>query len=86
MLILAPAEVASINVNGTVAHSAFSVPCRGTLFTSDSNTLAAFRNKYAKVELFILDKISMVSKKCFHQMHHCLIEIFNFPNFSFSVR
>ena len=28
----------------------------------------------------------MVSKKCFHQMHRCLIVIFDFPNFQFSVR
>ena len=54
MLILIPNGVSGINVNGTTIHSALGLPCRGKLFPLDSNTLAALKNKYAKVELIIL--------------------------------
>ena len=85
-MILAATGVASINVNGTTVHSAFDLPCRGKLFPLDSNSLAALRNKYAEVELIILNEISMVSKKAFHQMHCLLIEIFILPNLPFAGR
>ena len=85
-MILAPTGVASVNVNGTKIHSALGLPCRGKFFPLDSNTLAALRNKYAEVELIILDEISMVYKKVFYQILRRLIEIFNLPNLSFAGR
>ena len=86
MLILAPNEVASINVTGTTVSSALRLPCPGQLFPLESNTLAALRNKYAEVELIILDEFSIGSKKVFYQMHCCLIEIFNLQNLPFAGR
>ena len=52
-------------------------------FPLDSNKLCAFRNKYAEVELLMLDEILMMSKIVFYQMHCFLLEIFNLPNLSF---
>ena len=53
VLILASTGVASINVNGTTVQSVLDFPCCGRLFPLDSNTLAAFRNKYSEVQLII---------------------------------
>ena len=86
MLILAPNEVASINVTGTTVSSALHLPCHGKLFPLESNTLAALRNKYAEVELIMLDEFSIGSKKVFYQMHCRLIEIFNLQNLPFAGR
>ena len=86
MLIIAPTGVASINLNGTTVHSALGLPCHGKPFLLDSNTLGALRNKYAEVNLIILDETSMVSKKVFYQMHRRLIEIFNLLNLPFAGR
>ena len=86
MLILAPTVVTSINVNGTTVHLALSLICRGKLFPADSKRLAAVRNKYAEVELVILDEISIVFENIFYQMQYCLIEIFNLPNLPFAGR
>ena len=86
MLILAPTGVASISVNGATVHSALGLSCREKLFPLKSNILAALRNKYADVELIILDDFSMVSKKVFYQMHRRLLEIFNLLNLLFAGR
>ena len=66
LLVLELTGVASINVIGTVSSN-FSILA----------TLVAFRNKHSEVQLIILDKISMVSKKECYQMHCCVIETFN---------
>ena len=86
MFILEPTGVASINVNDTTVHSPLDLPCREKFFPFDSNSLAALRNKYAEVDLIILNEISMVSKKVFYQMHCLLIEIFDLPNLPFAGR
>ena len=53
-------------------------------FPLDSNKLPAFRNKYAEVNLIILNEILMISKTMFYQMHCFLLEIFNWPNLPFA--
>ena len=53
-------------------------------FPLDSNKLCTFRNKYAEVELIILDENLMVSKIVFYQMHCFLLEISNLPNLPFA--
>ena len=42
-----------------------------------------FQKRYVEVELIILDKISIVSKNLFCQIHRRLIETFNLPNLPF---
>ena len=69
VLILAPSEDASSNINATTVHSALGLPCCGHLFPLDSNKLCVFRNKYTEVELIILVEILMLSKIVFYQMH-----------------
>ena len=86
VLIVAPTAVAIININETTIHSVLGLPYREKFFPLDSNTLAALRNKYAEVELIILDEISIVSKKVFYQMHCRLIEISYLPNLLFPGR
>ena len=83
LLILAPAGVSSIDVNGATVHSALGLQSHVKVFPLDSNTLCAFRNNYAKGELVLLDGISMVPKKVLYQMHCRLIENFNLPNLPF---
>ena len=53
-------------------------------FPLDSNKICAFRNKYAEVELIILDEILVVSKIVFYQMHCFLLEMFNLRNLPFA--
>ena len=53
-------------------------------FPLNSNKVCAFRNKYAEVELIILDEILVVSKIVFYQMHCFLLEIFNLRNLPFA--
>ena len=53
-------------------------------FPLDSNRLCLFRNKYAEVELIILDEILVVSKIVFYQIHCFLLEIFNLPHLPFA--
>lgn len=60
---LALTGAASINVNGTMIHSAWKLVCRGKLYPLDTNTLATLWNRFSEVELIIIDEISMVSKK-----------------------
>ena len=50
-------------------------------FTLDSNKVCAFKNKYAEVELIILDEILMVSKIVFYQIYCFFLEIFNFQTY-----
>ena len=84
VLILAPTGVATLNVNGTTIHSALYLPCHGKPYPSDANTLATLRNRFSKVQLIILDDISMVSKEVLYQIHQCLIEIFKLPDQPFA--
>ena len=83
-MILGPAGVASNNVNGATVHSALGLLCHVNVFPLDSNRLCAFRNNYTKVELVLLDGISIVPKKVFYRMHCRLIENFNVPNLPFA--
>ena len=85
MLILALTGVASINGNGRTLHLTFGLPSREKHFSLDRNTLAASRNKYAEVELIILDEISIVSKKIFYQIHRRPIETFNLSTYNLLV-
>ena len=59
---------------------------RGKLCLLESNTLCVSRNKYAEFEIFILDEISVVSKKVCYKMHHRVIELFNLPKLPFADR
>ena len=57
-----------------------------TFFCCESNRLCASRNKYAQVQLIILDELSMVFKKVCYQTHRRVIETFNLANLLFANR
>ena len=63
VLILAPTDVASINVSGITIHSALSITFRGKFYPLDCNSITFLRNKFSEVQLIITNEISMVSKK-----------------------
>ena len=46
ILIHAPTDVASINVNGIVIHSGLSIPCRGKFYPLDCNSITCLPNKF----------------------------------------
>ena len=50
--------------------------CRGKLLPLNHANKAELRNKYSKVELLIIDEISLVSSKLFYQVHKRVNEIF----------
>ena len=73
VVVLEPTGVVSINVSGA-----------DRVMPIILVTLVAFRNKHSEVQLIVLDKISMVSKKECYQMHYCCVtEIFNLSNWPF---
>ena len=67
---------AAININGNAIHSDLHIPCRGQLLPLSDTNKAEIQNKYAEVELVVIDEISMVSSKLFNQVHKRLNEIF----------
>ena len=77
VLLLAPTGVAKININGNTVHSGLHIPCQGKLFPLNDANKVELINKYAEVELVIIDKIPMVSSKLFYQIQKRLSEIFS---------
>ena len=53
------------------------IPCQGKLFPLNDANKVELINKYAEVELVIIDKIPMVSSKLFYQIQKRLSEIFS---------
>ena len=77
VLLLAPAGVASININDNTVYFRLHIPCRGKLLPLNDANKAELRNKFSEVELVIIDEISIASSKLFYQIHKRLNEIFN---------
>ena len=53
------------------------IPCRGKLLPVNDANKAELRNKYSEVELVIIDEISVISSKLFHQIRKHLNKIFS---------
>ena len=64
-LLLAPKDVAAININGNTLDLAFHILCQKKLLTLNDANIAELKNKYSEVELVIIDEISVVSSKLF---------------------
>ena len=75
VLLLAPAGVAAINIDGTI-HSGLGINCNGKFYPLKDKQKIILRNKFSEVRLIIIDEISMVSRKLFFQVHQRLTEIF----------
>ena len=46
VLLLAPTDVASININGNTVHSGLHIPCRGKILPLNDANKTELRNKY----------------------------------------
>ncbi|XP_037926768.1 ATP-dependent DNA helicase pif1-like [Hermetia illucens] len=79
ILLCAPTGKAAFGIGGQIIHSAFALPVSQAgysmpnLSASVSNTLAC---KLAKLKLIIIDEISMVGARTFHQINLRLQQIF----------
>ena len=60
VLLVEPICVASSNINGNAMHSGLHIPWRNKLLPLNNASKAELRNKYSKVELAIIDEISVV--------------------------
>jgi len=79
MLLLAPTEVATVNIDGTTIHSALGifVESRGlTLHKLSDKRRCKLRQELSNVKAIIIDEILMVSNKLLLYVHQKLIEIF----------
>ena len=80
VLIIAPAGVATININGTAINSGLSIPpyVKGyTLPRFSDSERGRLRNLYSEVLVVLIDEISMVSNICLLHIHKRLCEIFD---------
>ena len=75
-MLLAPTGVAAINIDGTTIHSGLGIKCHGNFYQLKDKQKTILRNKLSEVRLIIIDKILMVSRKLFFQVHQRLIKIF----------
>ena len=71
-----PTGVAAINIHGNTVHCGLYIPSQDTLLPLNDANKAELRNKYSKVELVIIEEMSMVSSKLVYQIHKFLNEIF----------
>ena len=69
ILLLAPAGVAAINLNGTAIHSNLGINVGGKLYPLSEQHCAALRNKLSEARLIIIDEILMVSSVLFFQVN-----------------
>ena len=77
VLALVPTDAAAININQITIHSGLNIPCREKLMTMSDQNRGELLNKYSKVQIIIIDEISMVSGKVFYEVHQRLNEIFS---------
>ena len=75
VLLLAPAGVAAVNIDGNTIHSGMGFNCKGYFFPLNDLQTTSLRNKLSEVRIIIIDEISMASRKLFIQLNHRLIEI-----------
>jgi len=77
ILVLSPTGVAAVNVDGTTIHTGLGIQTRGKYFPLNDRNRTALRQKLEKVEIILIDEISMVSSKLFQEINLRLREIFS---------
>ena len=77
LLVPAPTGIAATNINGTTIHFGLNIPCWCKLMLLSDKNCEELRNKYSKVQIVIIDEISMLSGKLLYQIHKRLKEIFS---------
>jgi len=77
ILVLSPTGVAAVNVDGTTIHTGLGIQTRGKYFPLNDRNRTALRQKLEKVEIILIDEISMVSNKLFQKVNLRLREVFS---------
>ena len=65
MLLLAPASVATVNIDGNTIYSGMGLNCKVYFCPLNDLQIVSLRNKLSEVRIIIIDEISMASKKLF---------------------
>ena len=80
----APTGTAAYNIGGSTLHSSFlmNVTSRNKSDTLSADKLASLRNKFAKLQLLIIDELSMVGSNLLVRVHERLASIAGVPNSS----
>ena len=76
ILILAPTEMAVINVDETTIHTSLGINVEHKLYLLNDRQRGILRNNLSEIKFFIIDEISMVSSVLFYQVHQRLNETF----------
>ena len=76
VVILAPTGVAAFNVHGTTLHSTLHLPTKGEIKNLEGAVLTHLQQAFIGVEYIIIDEMSMVGRKLFGQVDHCLRQAF----------
>ena len=82
-LLLAPAGITAINIDGTKIHSALHIPVgnfKKHLPALNGKVRSSLRYKFSKVKAIIIDEISMVSNDLLFHNHLRLLGIFGCLN------
>ena len=82
-LLLAPAGITALNIDGTKIHSALHVPVgnfKKHLPAFNGKVRSSLRHKFSKVKAIIIDEISMVSNDLLFHNHLRLLGIFGCLN------
>ena len=82
-LLLAPAGITAINIDGTKIHSALHIPVgnfKKHLLALNGKVRSSLRYKFSKVKAIIIDEISMVSNDLLFHNHLRLLGIFGCLN------
>ena len=83
VLLIAPTDVAAVNIDGTTIHTALNIPIAffgKNLPHLDDKTKSSLRNKLSDLKVIIIDEISMVSNDFLFYIHVRLNEIFGSAN------
>ena len=82
-LLMAPASVAAINIDGTTIHTAFNIPVGhlGSKLPPLSDKMkSSLRNRLSELKIIIIDEISMLFNNLLFYVHLRLNEIFGTVN------
>ena len=84
VLLLAPPEIAAINISGTTINTGLSIPV--DMFSNSVTPLSdvqrsTLRNCFSELKMIIVDEISMISNMKFLCIHQRLTDIFGTPEY-----
>ena len=78
VLLTAPTGKAAYNIKGCTLHSAFGIPANHSLATYqhlDNSRLNSMRTKFVKLQVIIIDEVSMVGSNMFNFIDQRLRQI-----------